>query len=89
MCGSTNHKHQIIKMGKKKSRITLPHISEYPAYLVLKKQRFYCKSCNQYYTVETPIVNKHSFISNHSRLAFLKQAQDIRFESSIALSYSF
>ncbi|REI27552.1 hypothetical protein DOS81_10680, partial [Staphylococcus felis] len=30
-------------MGKKKSRITLPHISEYPAYLVLKKQRFYCK----------------------------------------------
>ncbi|REH77008.1 hypothetical protein DOS59_07415, partial [Staphylococcus felis] len=37
------HKHQIIKMGQKKSRITLPHISEYSAYLVLKKQRFYCK----------------------------------------------
>ncbi|REH89663.1 transposase family protein [Staphylococcus felis] len=43
LCGTTNHKHQIIKMGKKKSRITLPHISEYPAYLVLKKQHFYCK----------------------------------------------
>ena len=87
-CGEANINHQIIKMGKKKSRITLPHISEYPAYLLLKKQRFYCKSCAQYFTAETPVVNKYCFISNNSRLAILHKAQDICSESSIASSYS-
>ncbi|UXS68068.1 transposase [Staphylococcus chromogenes] len=86
-CGEVNINHQIIKIGKKKSRIILPNISEYTAYLLLKKQRFYCQSCAQYFTAETLVVNKYYFISNNSRLAILCKAQDICSESSLASPY--
>ncbi|MBI5976083.1 transposase family protein, partial [Staphylococcus canis] len=73
-----------IKAGKKQSRITLPHISELPAYLILKKQRFYCKACNTYFTAQSSVVDKFCFISKNTKMAVLNKATDIRSEASIA-----
>ncbi|MBI5974814.1 transposase family protein [Staphylococcus canis] len=83
-CGEENEHHTVIKAGKKQSRITLPHISELPAYLILKKQRFYCKACNTYFTAQSPVVDKFCFISKNTKMAILNKATDIRSEASIA-----
>lgn len=83
-CHAENKDYQITKNGKKTSRITIPKVSECPAYLMLSKQRYHCKICDSYFTAETPEVNAHCFISNNSRSAILDKAVDIRSEASIA-----
>ncbi|MBI5975801.1 hypothetical protein HHH54_09375 [Staphylococcus sp. H16/1A] len=74
-----------MKAGKKQSRITLPHISELPAYLILKKQRSYCKACNVYFTAQSSVVDKFCFISKNTKMAVLNKATDIRSEASIII----
>lgn len=83
-CGKENKNYMVIKTGKKQSRITLPHISELPAYFILKKQRFYCKGCGGYFTAQSPIVDQHCFISRNTKMAVLNKATAIRSEASIA-----
>lgn len=62
-CGCVKEDHNIVKNGTKKSRITLTKVSGLPAYLVLRKQRYYCKECTCYFTAKSDIVGENCFIS--------------------------
>ena len=54
---------EIVKNGKKEVTIRLADYQYLPTILKLKKQRFYCKNCHQYTTVQSPIVEKRARIS--------------------------
>ena len=77
----------IIKHGFKKSRITLPKVSEFDTYLNLNKQRYYCKHCNHTFTLSTPIVKENCCISNNTKLAIALKAKDKISEKDIAKHY--
>lgn len=66
-CGIKNGNFTVYKNGTKTSRITLPIAGIYPTYLYLKKQRFFCKACESSFIAKTPIVQRHCFISNHTK----------------------
>lgn len=85
-CGVLNTNYTIVKNGFKSSRITIPKISEMNAFLILKKQRFYCKHCCSYFTAQTNIVDVDCHISNNSRLTIVDKATSIRSQKSIAKS---
>ena len=78
----------IIKYGFKTSRITLPKVSEFNTYLDLKKQRYYCKHCDQTFTLKTPIVKENCFISNNTKLAIALKAKKKISEKDIAYDYN-
>ncbi len=59
VCGIENQNFTIYKNGTQTSRITLPYHGIYPAYLLLKKQRFMCKSCEYSFTAQTSVVKKN------------------------------
>src|SRR5699024_12499094 len=63
-CGVKNEDYTIYKNVTKTSRITLPISGVYTTYLNLKKQRFYCKSCNGTFSASTSFVQKICFISD-------------------------
>src|SRR5699024_5769546 len=67
VCGTENEDYMIYKNGTQVSRITIPAESIYPFYLILKKQRFFCKACQSSFTAETNFVRKHCFISNYTK----------------------
>ena len=46
VCGTSNESYTVYKNGTQRSRITLPITGIRPTYLLLKKQRFMCKRCN-------------------------------------------
>lgn len=85
-CGVLNTNYAIVKNGFKSSRITIPKISEMNAFLILKKQKFYCKHCYSYFTAQTNIVDVDCHISNNSRLTIIDKATSIRSQKSIAKS---
>ncbi|SNV76718.1 ISL3 family transposase [Staphylococcus simiae] len=87
-CHTENTDNQIVKNGKKVSRITIPKVSECPAYLMLSKQRYLCRACRSYFTAKTPEINPYCHISNNTRLAVIEKAVDVRSEVSIARSCS-
>jgi len=70
-CGVKNENYTIYKNGTKTSRITLPFTGIHPTYLLLKKQRFFCKACNHSLIAKSSIVEKHCFISKQSRAQVL------------------
>ncbi|AVO00978.1 MULTISPECIES: ISL3 family transposase [Staphylococcus] len=86
LCGHENTNFSIIKNGLKKSCLTIPKVSEKPAYLILEKQRFHCKKCCSYFTAETPVVERNCYISQNTRLAVLNKSIDIRSQKSVAES---
>lgn len=63
-CQAQNESYSLYRNGTQLSRITLPMSGIYPTYLLLKKQRFMCKSCRATFTAKTPIVKDHCFIAN-------------------------
>ena len=77
-CGVKNEDYMIYKNGTKISRITLPISGVYPTYLNLKKQRFYCKSCNSTFSASTSMVQKHCFISDHTKAKVLVASTDAK-----------
>ncbi|PNL91881.1 hypothetical protein A6J77_006450 [Aerococcus viridans] len=62
-CGCVKEGHNVVKNGAKTSRITLTKVSGLPAYLLLRKQRYYCKVCASYFTEKSNIVGENCFIS--------------------------
>lgn len=62
-CSCVKEGHNIVKNGAKTSRITLTKVSGLPAYLVLRKQRYYCKECASYFTAKSEVVGKNCCIS--------------------------
>ena len=69
-CGVVNKStDDIIKWGfKKKCKIKIPKISNCNSLLLLDKQRYFCKHCNNTFIAETNMVNKHCNISNNTTL---------------------
>ena len=68
-CGIVNSSNNdIIKWGFKICKIKIPKISNCNSLLILNKQRFLCKHCNETFIAETPLVNKNCNISNNTNL---------------------
>ncbi len=89
-CHIPNEQYTVYGNGTQVSRITLPMSGVHPTYLVLKKQRFNCKSCGASFTVETPIVKENCFISNYVKVQILDKSsmaqsiKDILVQTSVS-----
>ena len=69
-CGCVNESHNdIIKWGYRKNcKIKIPKISNCFSLLILHKQRFFCKNCNNTFIAETSLIDRNKNISNNTEL---------------------
>lgn len=76
VCGRENENFSIIKNGTQTSRITLPLIGIHRTFLLLKKQRFFCKNCSCTFVAQSPLVDRYCFISRQTKsLVTMKAAE--------------
>ncbi|STX09911.1 Transposase and inactivated derivatives [Kurthia zopfii] len=76
VCKKENKDFSIIKNGTQESRISLPMMGVHRTFLLLKKQRFFCKSCSSTFVAESEVINRFCFISNQSKsLVTLKASE--------------
>ena len=63
-CGCINESNKdIIKWGfRKNCKIKIPKVSNCRSLLILHKQRFFCKHCNNTFIAETSLINKNKNI---------------------------
>lgn len=87
-CGIENQNFTIYKNGTQTSRITLPFLGMFPAYLLLKKQRFMCKICQHTFTAQTSVVKKNCYISQNVKTLIVIKATEARSIKSIAADCS-
>ena len=84
-CGCENYDNSIVKNGTRTSRITLNQVSGLPAFLKLKKQRFFCRECSHSFTADTTsIVDRNGFISKNVKNEIKVKACDTVSETHIA-----
>lgn len=69
-CGVVNQSsNDIIKWGYRKNCIVkIPKISNCYSRLILHKQRFYCKNCNNTFIAETNLIDRNKNTSNNTEL---------------------
>ena len=85
-CGHKNEHHTVIKNGFRTTKVYMGLILERPTYLILKKQRFYCKACGQTFTAKTPYINPRCTISNDVKLIVSRKLTSVVSEKDIAKS---
>ncbi len=85
-CGIKNDAHLIIKHGFRKTKVYMGLIFERPAYLKLKKQRFYCKACQQTFTAQTPYIQPRCTISNEVKRMMTRKLSKVISEKDVAES---
>ena len=85
-CGCINESsNDIIKWGFRKNCIVkIPKVSNCKTRLILHKQRFYCKNCNNTFIAETNLVGKNKNISNNSELQIRLELMKKQSEKDIA-----
>ena len=85
-CGCINESsNDIIKWGFRKNCIVkIPKVSNCKTRLLLHKQRFYCKNCNNTFIAETNLVGKNKNISNNSELQIRLELMKKQSEKDIA-----
>ena len=85
-CGCINESHNdIIKWGfRKNCKIKIPKISNCYSMLILHKQRFYCKNCNNTFIAETNLIGKNKNISNNTELQINLELMEKQSEKDIA-----
>ena len=85
-CGCINESsNDIIKWGfRKKCIIKIPKVSNYKTRLILHKQRFYCKNCNNTFIAETNLVDRNKNISNNTGLQIRLELMKKQSEKDIA-----
>lgn len=85
-CGVINETyHDIIKWGfRKNCKIKIPNISNCKSLLILHKQRFLCKHCNNTFIAETNLVDRNKNISNNSELQIRLELMKKQSEKDIA-----
>lgn len=85
-CGCINESHNdIIKWGfRRNCKIKIPKISNCYSMLILHKQRFYCKNCNNTFIAETNIIGKNKNISNNTELQINLELMEKQSEKDIA-----
>ena len=69
-CECINESHNdIIKWGfKRNCKVKIPKISNCYSLLILHKQRFLCKNCNNTFIAETTLIDRNKNISNNTEL---------------------
>lgn len=84
-CGCINEGYKdVIKWGFKNCIIKIPKVSNLCTELYLKKQRFYCKNCNDTFISETNLVDKNKNISNNLNLQIRLDLMEKSSEKDIA-----
>ena len=85
-CGCINESHNdIVKWGfRKNCKIKIPKISNCYSMLILHKQRFYCKNCNNTFIAETNLIGKNKNISNNTELQINLELMEKQSEKDIA-----
>ena len=85
-CGIINNStNDIIKWGfRRNCKIKIPNISNCRALLLLHKQRFFCKHCNNTFIADTNLVNRNKNISNNSELQIRLELMKKQSEKDIA-----
>lgn len=85
-CGIINKSsNDIIKWGfRRNCKIKIPKISNCLSLLILHKQRFYCKHCNNTFIAETSIVDRNKNISNNTELQINLELMQKQSEKDIA-----
>ena len=94
-CGCINESHNdIIKWGfRKNCKIKIPKVSNCKCLLIIHKQRFLCKNCNNTFIAETNLVDKYKNISNNTdkmiRLELMKKQseKDVSERTDVSVSY--
>jgi len=85
-CGIINKSsNDIIKWGfRKNCKIKIPKISNCLSLLILHKQRFYCKHCNNTFIAETNLIDRNKNISNNTELQINLELMQKQSEKDIA-----
>ena len=85
-CGIINNSSDdIIKWGfRKNCKIKIPKISICNSLLILHKQRFFCKHCNNTFIAETNIIDRNKNISNNTELQIRLELMKKQSEKDIA-----
>lgn len=85
-CGCINESHNdIIKWGYRKNcKIKIPKISNCYSLLILHKQRFYCKNCDNTFIAETNLIDRYKNISNNTELQINLELMTKQSEKDIA-----
>lgn len=85
-CGIINQStNDIIKWGfRKNCIIKIPKQSNCLTRLLLHKQRFFCKHCNNTFIAETNLVNRNKNISNNTNLQIKLELMEKQSEKDIA-----
>ena len=79
-CGCVAEDFNIIKNGSFRSEVRIPKASKgYEVVIILKKNRFLCKSCNTTFQLPNSIVEPHCSISNATKSRI---AHDATFKTS-------
>ena len=85
-CGVVNESsNDIIKWGYRKNcKIRIPKQNNCLTRLILNKQRFYCKHCNNTFIAETSLVNRNKNISNNTELQIVEELTHKQSEKDIS-----
>ena len=85
-CGTINHStNDIIKWGFRKNCIVkIPKQGNCLTRIILHKQRFFCKKCNNTFIAETKLVDKNKNISNNTSLQIKLELMEKQSEKDIA-----
>ena len=85
-CGCINlTSNDIIKWGfRRNCKIKIPKISNCFSLLLLHKQRFFCKNCNNTFIAETNLIDKNKNISNNLELQINLELMEKQSEKDIA-----
>ena len=85
-CGVINESTaDIIKWGfRKNCKIKIPKISNELSLLILHKQRFFCKHCENTFIAETNVVDRNKNISNNTELQINLELMTKQSEKDIA-----
>ena len=94
-CGCVNESsNDIIKWGfRQNCKIKIPKVSNCKTLLILHKQRFLCKNCNNTFIAETNLVDKYKNISNNTdkqiRLELMKKQseKDVSERTDVSVSH--
>lgn len=86
ICGVVNESsNDIIKWGfRKNCKIKIPKISNCYSLLILHKQRFFCKHCNNTFIAETNLIDRNKNISNNTELQLNLELMQKQSEKDIA-----
>ena len=85
-CGEVKESNNdIIKWGfRRNCKIKIPNISNCRSLLILHKQRYLCKRCNNTFIAETNLIDRNKNISNNSELQIRLELMKKQSEKDIA-----